>query len=247
MESKDDKEFISTTKPKPSTTTSSILLVSFLVLFFSLVFSHIFFNSFMGNESSSSLKKNPIQTGDKNDPKMNSRCTLALGCFWGSEHYFKKRFGTKIAEVQVGYVGGTVASPNYRQVCSGSTGHAEAVTFKFDPNQVSYNELLKFFFSVHNPTTQNRQGNDTGSQYRSAIFFHTPEQKELADQLIKSFNTPGSVENNLLTKAHGCNARVVTTVEDGSQTFYSAEDYHQGYLEANPGGYCNHKIYFTYP
>lgn len=187
----------------------------------------------------------PISRTHGIDPKMSQRFTAGLGCFWGSEHWFKKQFGPKITDVQVGYVGGSVSNPTYRQVCSGSTGHAEAVTFRFNPSDVSYSDLLSFFFRVHNPTTLNAQGNDRGSQYRSAIFYHTSEQKELAERMIAEFNTVGSQLNQKLTKAHGGNAKVMTTVEDGSQHFWKAEEYHQNYLEENPGGYCNHRIYFS--
>ena len=174
-----------------------------------------------------------------------TRATFAAGCFWGTERYFKKQFGDKISQATVGYQGGAVAAPSYEQVCTGTTNHAEALTFTFDPARVQYRELLAFFFRMHDPTTLNRQQNDRGTQYRSAVFFHTPEQRELADQMIAEFNTAGTELHTKLTRAHGPHARVVTTVEDGNSTpFWPAEAYHQAYLDAHPSGYCSHRIYF---
>ena len=172
------------------------------------------------------------------------RVSFGAGCFWGTENYFKKQFGTRISNVLVGYQGGQPANPSYKAVCSGTTGHAEVISFTYNPAQVDFRDLFAFFLRMHNPTTLNRQGNDKGSQYRSAVFVYTPEQKEVAESVIADANTPGSAWNGKMHKAHGAGAVVTTTVEDGNAShFYPAEDYHQAYLEANPGGYCNHRIY----
>jgi peptide-methionine (S)-S-oxide reductase len=200
--------------------------------------------NFMG--ASSSSDKSSMATAV--NPAHRGRATFAAGCFWGTQKWFQKQFGPAVSGCKVGYVGGAGASnPGYRAVCTGTTGHAEAATFAFDESKVSYSDLLYFFFSMHNPTTLNRQGNDAGSQYRSAVFWHTPEQKELAERMIAEANTPGTRLNKLITDTHGANARVVTTVEDGTtHTFWDAETDHQDYLTANPGGYCNHRLYFKY-
>jgi peptide-methionine (S)-S-oxide reductase len=121
-----------------------------------------------------------------------------------------------------GYAGGDAANPTYRQVCEGTTGHAEVVQITFDPREVSFRELLEVFFTVHDPTTPNRQGADVGSQYRSAVFYHTPSQRETAEQVIAE-----------LTAARVWDAPIVTEVAPLAE-FYPAEDYHQDYFEKNP-------------
>ena len=151
--------------------------------------------------------------------------TLAGGCFWCLEAVYKELRG--VERVVSGYAGGHVANPTYRQVCEGTTGHAEAVQITFDPAVVSYKELLEVFFTIHDPTTPNRQGADVGTQYRSAIFYHTPEQRETAEQVIAE-----------LTAAGVWDAPVVTEVAPLTN-FYPAEDYHQDYFENNPAQpYC---------
>lgn len=151
--------------------------------------------------------------------------TLAGGCFWCTEAVFDDVIG--VTSVESGYIGGTVADPTYEQVCAGDTGHAEAVRIAFDPDLVSYDVLLDIFFHTHDPTQLDRQGNDVGSQYRSAIFPHTESQKAAALQAIE--------------RAQAEHPRaVVTTIEDGAAPWYAAETYHQDYFErqgdANP--YC---------
>ncbi len=146
--------------------------------------------------------------------------TLAGGCFWCLEAVYDQIKG--VESVESGYSGGTVANPSYRDVCTGRTGHAETVQVKFDPAVVSYRDLLNVFFAIHDPTTLNRQGADTGTQYRSAIFYHDDEQKAAAEQLIKELN-----------EQHIWDHPIVTEVARFGK-FYMAEDYHQEYYANNP-------------
>ena len=139
--------------------------------------------------------------------------TLAGGCFWCLEAVFDDLVG--VTQVESGYAGGHVNSPSYQQVCTGSTGHAEVVQIKFKPDEISFEDLLKVFFAIHDPTTLNRQGNDIGTQYRSAIFYHTPEQKGTAEKVIRE-----------LTDSALWEAPIVTEVEPIDK-FFIAEDYHQ--------------------
>jgi peptide-methionine (S)-S-oxide reductase len=151
--------------------------------------------------------------------------TLAGGCFWCLEAVFEQLQG--VEKVESGYTGGNLADPNYRQVCDGDTGHAEAVQVTFDPAVVSFREVLDVFFATHNPTTLNRQGPDIGTQYRSAVFHHSPTQKEEAERRIAELNA-----------ARIWDAPIVTEVVPLDK-FYRAEDYHQGYYRDNPRqGYC---------
>ena len=151
--------------------------------------------------------------------------TLGGGCFWCLEAIFERIDG--VVEVVSGYAGGTKADPTYEEVCTGTTGHAEVVQVRFDPKRISYAGLLQVFFKAHDPTTLNRQGNDVGTSYRSAIFYHDEEQKKTAEAIIKEF-TDAKVWSNL----------VVTEVTK-FDAFYIAEDYHQEYFKKNPyQGYC---------
>ncbi|HVS26202.1 MAG TPA: peptide-methionine (S)-S-oxide reductase MsrA [Burkholderiales bacterium] len=145
---------------------------------------------------------------------------LAGGCFWCLEAVYDELKGVK--SVESGYMGGTTANPTYEQVCSGRTGHTEVVQIRFDPSTVSFREILEVFFVIHDPTTLNRQGNDVGTPYRSAIFYHTLEQKTAAEEVIKSLNG-----------AHIWSSPIVTEVAP-AQTFYPAENYHQEYFQRNP-------------
>ena len=154
--------------------------------------------------------------------------TLAAGCFWGVEEYFRKVPG--VMETKVGYAGGQTKNPSYEQVSTGTTGHAESVEIKFDPEKVSYQQILEMFFKMHDPTTMNRQGNDQGTQYRSEIFYNTPEQKQVAE----SFKA--KVDNSKAWKAP------VSTKIEPATNFFPAEDYHQKYLVKHPGGYDNHYV-----
>lgn len=146
--------------------------------------------------------------------------TLAGGCFWCLEAVYKELRG--VSRVVSGYAGGHVESPTYREVCDGTTGHAEVVQITFDPSAVSYKELLEVFFTIHDPTTLNRQGADVGTQYRSAVFYHTPEQRETAEQVIAE-----------MSAARVWDSPIVTEVAPLDK-FYPAEDYHQDYFEKNP-------------
>jgi peptide-methionine (S)-S-oxide reductase len=151
--------------------------------------------------------------------------TLAGGCFWCIEAVFQEVDGVK--NVISGYTGGTTVNPTYQQVCTGETGHAEAVQVTFDPSKISYRETLEIFFSVHDPTTLNRQGADTGTQYRSAIFYHNEQQKAVAEELIGELN-----------RAHLWEKPIVTQIAP-LDTFYPAEDYHREYFALHPEqAYC---------
>jgi peptide-methionine (S)-S-oxide reductase len=151
--------------------------------------------------------------------------TLGGGCFWCLEAAFEQVRG--VERVESGYAGGTALRPTYQQVCSGTTGHAEVVQVVFDPKVVSFGELLDIFFDIHNPTTLNRQGADVGTQYRSVIFYHSPEQKRIAEEKIAALNAEGVWGAPLVTQ--------VVPLE----AFHRAEEYHQGYFRNNPEqGYC---------
>lgn len=151
--------------------------------------------------------------------------TLAGGCFWCLEAVFVQLQG--VEKSVSGYAGGAVENPSYQQVCGGRTGHAEVVQVTFDPQVITFEDLLKVFFTIHDPTTLNRQGNDIGTQYRSAIYYHTPEQKATAEKVIAEMTAEKVWPN-----------RIVTEVTP-APTFYKAEEYHQNYYENNPyQGYC---------
>ena len=155
----------------------------------------------------------------------NQTATLAGGCFWCLEAAFQALEGVK--EVIPGYTGGTTRHPSYHEVCTGETGHAEAVRITFDPGVISFQELLKVFFTIHDPTTLNYQGNDMGTQYRSAIFYETAGQKSEAEETIRELS------------AAGIWARPIVTEIVPLEEFYPAEEYHRRYYERNPGqGYC---------
>jgi peptide methionine sulfoxide reductase msrA/msrB len=151
---------------------------------------------------------------------------LAGGCFWGVEELFRKLPG--VLSTEVGYTGGKVPNPTYERISTGVTGHAESVRVEFDPKVLSYADLLRYFFRLHDPTTPNRQGNDRGTQYRSVIFFSSPEQQQIADQVIREVNASGK-----------WNGAVVTEVI-AAGLWYSAEEYHQDYLQKHPDGYTCH-------
>jgi len=151
------------------------------------------------------------------------KATFAAGCFWGVEAAFQKIDGVK--DTKVGYIGGHTKNPTYKEVCTNTTGHAEATQITYDPNKVTYEELLGVFWDIHNPTQLNRQGLDVGTQYRSAIFYHNEEQKQIAEE---------SRDNQ--QKKYD---KKITTEINPATEFYSAEDYHQKYFEKNKNASCN--------
>ena len=151
--------------------------------------------------------------------------TLAGGCFWYLEAVFDELRG--VEKIESGYSGGHLPDPSYEQVCTGTTGHAEAVQITFDPTVISFRELLEVFFTIHDPTTLNRQGPDLGTQYRSAIFYHTPEQKAIASQVIAEVERSGIWDDPIVTE--------LTPLE----AFYPAEEYHRDYFRQHPNQpYC---------
>ena len=163
------------------------------------------------------------------DNKKLELATLANGCFWCTEAIFQQLEG--VEKVSSGYTGGHVKNPTYEQVCSKTTGHAEALQIRYDPSKISFDELLEVFWGTHDPTTLNRQGNDVGPQYRSAIFYHNQEQKEKAENYKKALDASGAFDSP-----------IVTTIEPLT-VFYPAEDYHGNYYLKNPTqSYCYYVI-----
>lgn len=161
--------------------------------------------------------------------KKTETATFGSGCFWCTEAIFSRVEGVK--EVYPGYSGGHVKNPAYREVCDGTTGHAEVVQLKFDPEVIKFSEILKIYWNTHDPTTLNRQGADVGTQYRSVIFYHSDEQKMVAAELKAELDLQKIWENP-----------IVTVIEEYSN-FYKAEDYHDDYYENNPNqGYCRFVI-----
>ncbi|RTZ99375.1 MAG: peptide-methionine (S)-S-oxide reductase [Deltaproteobacteria bacterium] len=163
---------------------------------------------------------------DKTGKNTMETAVFGAGCFWGVEEIIRNIPG--VMETTVGYCGGNTTDPTYREVCLGTTGHAEAVRIRFDPAVVSYETLLDYFFRLHDPTTVNRQGNDIGSQYRSVIFYQSDTQKTLAEAKKQAVDQSGKWKT-----------RVVTEIAP-ALPFYPAEDYHQDYLQKNPNGYHCH-------
>ena len=160
---------------------------------------------------------------------MTETATFANGCFWCTEAVFKRLKGVK--SVLPGYAGGTVKDPSYDQVCAGNTGHAESIQIKFDPKVLPFEKVLDIFWHTHDPTTLNRQGNDIGTQYRSAIFFHNENQKEIAEKSKKDLEDKGVYKNSIVTE--------ITPIKD----FYVAEDYHKDYYDNHQDApYCNYVI-----
>jgi peptide methionine sulfoxide reductase msrA/msrB len=165
-------------------------------------------------------------TTSAKETKKTEVATLAGGCFWGMEEIIRKIPG--VITTTVGYTGGTKANPSYKEVCTGATAHAEAVKIEFDPTKISYEEVLKYFFRMHDPTTLNRQHNDMGTQYRSAIFCNSEEQKKTALAVKERLEKAGKFKKPIVTE--------ITAAKE----FFPAEDYHQKYLVKNPGGYNCH-------
>jgi peptide-methionine (S)-S-oxide reductase len=151
--------------------------------------------------------------------------TLAGGCFWCLDGAYRDLRG--VISVESGYAGGHTVDPTYEQVCTGTTGHAEVVRVTYDPNEITYRDMLEVFFSIHDPTTLNRQGADVGTQYRSAVFYHDEAQREVAEEIVAELERDGVFEDPIVTEVAAL------------QAYYPGEDYHQDYYRQNPGqGYC---------
>ena len=196
-----------------------------------LRFTSIFTLIFLMQCSDNSAKELTVEEGNTKEKtqKMTSQkldtTTLGAGCFWCVEAIFEQLKG--VEKVESGYSGGNVKNPGYKEVCTGRTGHAEVCQITYDPNVITFQEILEVFFQTHDPTTLNRQGADVGTQYRSAIFYHTEEQKEIAEKVKAE-----------LDKAEVWPNPIVTEISP-YETFYVAEDYHQEYFFNNPEqGYC---------
>lgn len=162
---------------------------------------------------------------DEAPPSRIETAVFAAGCFWGTEEYFRRLPG--VLSTEVGYTGGTSPNPTYKEVCTGKTGHAESIKIDFDPKKISYRDLLRHFFRMHDPTQVNRQGPDIGTQYRSAVFYTSEEQLKELQSMIAELNAKAVYKSPIATEA------VKFSV------FYPAEEYHQDYLRKNPGGYCH--------
>lgn len=162
------------------------------------------------------------------DRKLLETATLAGGCFWGVEDLLRQRPG--VIHTEVGYTGGHIENATYNLVKTGQSGHAEAIQLQFDPLKTSFEEILFFFFKMHDPTTLNRQGNDIGTQYRSTIFYHTEDQKRIAQEVIAKVNASGAWK------------RPLTTTVVAFEKWWPAEEFHQDYLRKNPGGYTCHFV-----
>ena len=160
--------------------------------------------------------------------KSTETAVLAGGCFWGMQDILRKIPG--VVKTEVGYTGGLTENPRYEEVKTGKTGHAESIQIEFEPSKISYEEILRYFFKMHDPTTLNRQGNDVGSQYRSSIFYLSDSQKMIAEKIKKEVNESGKWP------------RPVVTEITPALRFYSAEAYHQDYLVKHPGGYTCHYL-----
>lgn len=158
----------------------------------------------------------------------SEKAILAGGCFWGMEELLSKLDG--VISTRVGYTGGEIANPNYNVVKTGLSGHAESIEVTFDPKQISYEKILKFFFTIHDPTTVDRQQNDVGSQYRSEIFYVNESQKKIAEKVLDEAKKSGVFKKPVVTKI------------SQAGTFYVAEEYHQNYLKKNPYGYTCHHV-----
>lgn len=155
---------------------------------------------------------------------VNEKAMFGAGCFWGVEATFRKLHG--VTDATVGYAGGATENPTYEEVCSHGTGHAEVVQIEFDPSAISYRQLLEVFFSNHNPTTLNRQGPDVGSQYRSVVFYYSPEQQQAAEETKAALDKSGRFPKPIVTQI------------EPAPTFYRAEEYHQRYLEKRGQAHC---------
>jgi methionine-S-sulfoxide reductase len=185
-------------------------------------------HSLLQNGSSAPTSQ-PTSAGDR--PVKTETATFAAGCFWGVQAAFDTVPG--VVSTAVGYSGGHTANPTYEDVCGHGTGHAESVEVAFDPTRISYEKLVEFFFTMHDPTTVNRQGPDVGTQYRSAIFFHSPEQQKVAQAVKDRLDKSGQFK------------RPIATEITAASTFYKAEEYHQKYFAKNGAVGCHFVAYPT--
>ncbi|THV65133.1 peptide methionine sulfoxide [Aureobasidium pullulans] len=176
--------------------------------------------------TSSTMRFGPEGTGAVSVPEGTEKATVAAGCFWGVEHMYRHHFPKDaVLDARVGYIGGNTDNPSYRAVCTGRTGHAEALQIYYNPSKVSYQKLLEFFYRMHDPTTEDRQGPDVGTQYRSGIFTHNDEQDKIAREVTKKVQEQWWKQGKIATE-------ILPAGE-----WWDAEDYHQKYLDINPGGY----------
>lgn len=186
----------------------------------------LYFALLIAFSQGNSLWGQHIKPNKMTQPKTLETATLAGGCFWCTEALFEQING--VEKVVVGYTGGTLENPNYEEVCSGTTGHAEAVQIHFDPTLITYKEILLIFFSSHDPTTLNRQGNDIGTQYRSAVFYANDSQKSAAEEMIMTLTAKKIFDHKIITQL------------EPLKEFFMAENYHQHYFANNPqNGYCS--------
>ncbi|KAI4249640.1 MAG: hypothetical protein L6R40_000429 [Gallowayella cf. fulva] len=203
-----------------------ILILSILAVIMASLMPNFVSRFFRPFTSSTKMGLGPAEGGAQNIPDTAQKCTVAAGCFWGVEHLFRKNFGEQgLYDARVGYIGGDANNPSYRAVCTGRTGHAEALQMTFDPSRISYSTLLEFFYKMHDPTTKDRQGADTGTQYRSGIFYHSPEQQQAAKEVTDKVQSQWWK-----------NGKITTEILEAGQ-WWDAESYHQLYLHKNPGGY----------
>lgn len=193
-----------------------------------LAFFVVLFGCAQPEDQKNRVKKEPAKNANQQNNRMEI-ITLGAGCFWCVESVFTELNG--VEKVVSGYTGGATANPTYKEVCSGLTGHAEVAQITYDPNVVTLEQILEVFFQTHDPTTLNRQGNDVGTQYRSAIFYYTDAQKETSLRIIKQLND-----------SHAWDRPIVTEVK-AFEKFYPAEDYHQNYYTLNGDQpYCQYVI-----
>jgi len=209
---------------RPAATLSSIVFLVALMAFQMPAFLSRFMRPFA---TSTSLSLQPDALAAKNFPENTQRATVAAGCFWGVEHIYRKKFGSGkgLLDARVGYTGGSTEAPTYKSTCTGRTGHAESLLILFDPEKVSYRQLLEFFWKMHDPTTKDMQGNDEGSQYRSAVFANSEEQLKIAQELKEKVGK------------EWYKGKPITTEVTMAGPWYDAEDYHQLYLDKTPWGY----------
>jgi len=199
-----------------------------IILNITIILSLVFSIALFGFPTVGQTNKNNFTLKKGADIKLE-KATFGSGCFWCTEAFFERVNG--VQEVESGYAGGTITNPTYEQVCSGTTGSAEVIQINYDPDIITYDELLEIFWKTHDPTTLNQQGNDMGTQYRSVIFYHNDEQKKKAEEYKKVLDKSGAWENP-----------IVTSIEQYNN-YSKAEIYHQNYYENNPNqGYCSFVI-----